>query len=78
MEQDQVSDQFATFFSRSISLLKRFQALQEVKTAVEPLQGEEMVSINEPSAYAIGSMPHVVRHDRSLSSEDSWCSLEMD
>ncbi|MCJ1390501.1 hypothetical protein MMC18_003361 [Xylographa bjoerkii] len=78
VQQDQDADDFATLFSRSNSPFKGFQTLhQEIKTAMESLQGEEMVSTDEPNSYIVGSLPRAMRHDRLRSSEDSWYSFGM-
>ncbi|MCJ1321903.1 hypothetical protein MMC15_007248 [Xylographa vitiligo] len=78
VEQDKDADRFASLFSHSISPFEGFQTLhQEIKTSVESLQGEEMVSSEESDIDIIGSLPHAIGHNCLRSSEESWYSFEM-
>ena len=78
MEQDKDADRFASLFSHSISPFEGFQTLhQEIKTSVESLQGEEMVSSEQSDIDIIGSLPHAIGHNCLRSSEESWYSFEM-
>ena len=77
LEQGQDANKLGDFFTTPIYHDQRLQAHgQEVQTAVEPYQGETLVSDDEEDfRVVVGAWPRAVEHARVHVLEDSWYSF---